>query len=266
MPPVHVDPLLHEHVEAMVAIALAPARTLDARALTARLSADPDQVAGVLDALAAAGLLRRASADGSGPPAYRLARSPEAIGLDEIAALAARRDRRAAATGEATPAAVGARSVDAALRRQVQQVLARFTLADVLAAPGPLWAGSAASAGAASARQPMPNHRLARPDGPSRLGVTVDRLWALVEAGDVPVVIDVRDTPEAGQPAPPWAHWIALEGLAAHAERWAPDTRIVTVCRTGIRSLVAASYLQWRGYRRAHHLIGGLAAWQRGKS
>ena len=74
-------------------------------------------------------------------------------------------------------------------------------------------------------------------------------------------VIDVREPDEwdAGHLAE--ATLIPLGELAERRHELDPAARVVIVCRSGRRSLVAAEYLQQLGFPEARSLAGGMIAW-----
>lgn len=262
----HVEPVLYDHVQAMVAIALAEGQPVEAVRLTEWLPKRSEEIDELLANLAAEGVLCfEGDAEEGATGAYRLARSPKDIGLNEIA--------RAAGYGaiggvtRATAAARGTRVLSAELRWHVQRVLAHFTLADVLSsgAPDGSEQGPRMTLTGSSSVVAEPEMWTPEPPALERLGITVADLWDLVRAGDVPIVLDVRSSPSSWWPAPPWARWIALEQLADSVGDWSRSCRIVTVCQLGMRSLIGASYLRLLGFSRAQPLIGGLEAWHRAR-
>lgn len=107
-------------------------------------------------------------------------------------------------------------------------------------------------AGAAAGDQPVPT-------------VSVAMLSASIAAGgrEAPVVVDVRDDAErrtlVGPPAiaVPLADILAGRGL----ERVPRDRSVVLVCRSAVRSEVAARALRAAGYADVAHLAGGALAW-----
>lgn len=261
----HIEPAFQDHLEVMLTVAVTHDAPVDARRLEETLVVRSAATDALLANLVAAGLLHTQNDEAGRGPAYRLARAPEHIGLDEIAAVAnaAEAARQPGPTPKPTAAEAGTRLLSTAMQQRARHTLSAFTLADLLSSNSP-----------ETERPPSvarhPAGEVAAQDGamptgeepaPARLGITVGELRHRVAAGDVPVVLDVRAQPDSRWPAPAWAHWIALEDLADHVPEWPRDTRIVTVCRLGVRSLIAASYLRVCGFRRCDPLIGGLEAW-----
>ena len=82
-------------------------------------------------------------------------------------------------------------------------------------------------------------------------------------AGSDAVLLDVRE---------PWELEIArLDGsvhvpMAQLAERWSefdPGRAVVVLCRSGVRSLAVARFLEARGFGSVANLSGGILAWAR---
>jgi rhodanese-related sulfurtransferase len=74
-------------------------------------------------------------------------------------------------------------------------------------------------------------------------------------------VIDVREREEweAGHLAE--ATLVPLSELEQRRNELDPERPVVTVCRSGRRSLIAAEYLTQVGFRSARSLAGGMIAW-----
>jgi len=95
--------------------------------------------------------------------------------------------------------------------------------------------------------------------------ITVTELNERMEAGNAPVLVDVReyyeadiaDLPEVGQLRIPMAE------LAERFEEIDKDTEVVLYCRSGARSDRAARFLLRQGYDKIVNLKGGVLAWGR---
>ena len=260
----YIEPAFHEHLEVMVAVATADGASVDNVHVGANLKGAATDTETLLANLAAGGLLRERGVASGRTRAYRLARPPEEITPDEIATVADAADATKPVT-PSTAAEAGGHLLSAAVQQHARRVLATFTLADLVASSS----GRTDTQGpAAPSAGPAPGAVIPAPetDGPwpARLGITVAQLRRTVDAGDVPLVLDVRARPDSRWPAPPWAHWLPLHSLVDRLPERSSDTRIVTVCRLGVRSMVAASYLRACGFSRCDPLIGGLEAWNRG--
>jgi rhodanese-related sulfurtransferase len=89
-------------------------------------------------------------------------------------------------------------------------------------------------------------------------------LKARLDAGDVPVLVDVRDAfeveiadlPDHGQLRIPTGEFPARFGELS------TDSEIVVYCRSGGRSAWAAAILAQQGYRRVLNLAGGVLGWR----
>jgi len=94
--------------------------------------------------------------------------------------------------------------------------------------------------------------------------ITPTELKARIDAGDVPVLVDVReyyeadiaDLPELGQVRIPTAEF------AVRMEELSPDSELVLYCRSGRRSAWAAEILLGRGYPRVLNLKDGVLGWR----
>lgn len=76
-------------------------------------------------------------------------------------------------------------------------------------------------------------------------------------------VVDVREASEFDGELGhiPGARLVPLQRLERAARRWDPEDEIVLVCRTGLRSAVAAATLARLGFRRVLNLRGGMLAY-----
>ncbi len=74
------------------------------------------------------------------------------------------------------------------------------------------------------------------------------------------VLLDVREPQEWQAGRAPQAEHISLGRLESRLAELPRDRQIITVCRSGRRSALAAQLLTSRGYR-AVNLRGGMTAW-----
>lgn len=94
--------------------------------------------------------------------------------------------------------------------------------------------------------------------------VTVIQLKERLDAGDVPVLVDVReyyeadiaDLPEVGQLRIPMAE------LTERIEEMDRESELVLYCRSGARSDRAVRFLLRQGYAKVYNLKGGMLAWR----
>jgi adenylyltransferase/sulfurtransferase len=95
--------------------------------------------------------------------------------------------------------------------------------------------------------------------------ITPTELKARLDAGDVPMLVDVRelyesdiaDLPDHGQARIPTAEF------GDRYEELDREREVVLYCRSGRRSEWAARILLENGYDRVYNLKGGVLAWSR---
>ena len=113
------------------------------------------------------------------------------------------------------------------------------------------------------ARNPSRFGRLVE-DAKSRIAeVSGAELQAELEAGERPLIIDIRETEEHARGAIPGACHVPRGILEGRIEQVSPDTSapIVLYCAGGNRSALSADNLRRMGYSRVRSLAGGFAAW-----
>ena len=93
--------------------------------------------------------------------------------------------------------------------------------------------------------------------------MTVLELKAKWDAGEKPIVLDVRETAELASAAYPFpvVH-IPMGDLPARVGELPRSGTIVCACRSGARSASVAGYLRRQGFD-AVNLDGGILAWAR---
>jgi rhodanese-related sulfurtransferase len=74
-------------------------------------------------------------------------------------------------------------------------------------------------------------------------------------------LLDVREPEEWAEGRAPRAVLIPLGELAGRERELDPERPVVTICRSGRRSLTAADILLAAGFRDVHSLAGGMGAW-----
>ncbi|MBX3272654.1 MAG: rhodanese-like domain-containing protein [Sandaracinaceae bacterium] len=91
----------------------------------------------------------------------------------------------------------------------------------------------------------------------------VSAAWTRAHAGEV-VILDVRERAELlGElGAIDGVVHLPLGRLAEASARYAPDTPLVIVCRSGARSGAAATALERAGFTRVASMQGGMLAWR----
>lgn len=91
--------------------------------------------------------------------------------------------------------------------------------------------------------------------------LSVDELKARLDAGETPLVIDVREAHELAISSLPFARHIPMGEVAARTGELDPNTPLIVMCRSGGRSLQVAKFLEGRGFRSVCNLTGGILAW-----
>jgi len=94
--------------------------------------------------------------------------------------------------------------------------------------------------------------------------ITPEELKTRLDAGDVPLMVDVRETferdiadlPEHGQLRIPTGHFLQ------RMDEIDPEQEVVVYCRSGGRSEWAAKLLLQKGYGKVLNLRGGVLAWR----
>jgi adenylyltransferase/sulfurtransferase len=76
-----------------------------------------------------------------------------------------------------------------------------------------------------------------------------------------PLLLDVRERPEASFAALPGSVLIPLGELRDRLDELPRDGSIVVYCHHGVRSARALDILEKAGFTRVRHLTGGLDAW-----
>ena len=91
--------------------------------------------------------------------------------------------------------------------------------------------------------------------------ISVERLKALVDAGETPRVLDVREAHELEISSLPFAFHIPMGEVPARLGELDPEAPLVVMCRSGGRSMQVARFLEARGFRSVSNLAGGILAW-----
>lgn len=91
--------------------------------------------------------------------------------------------------------------------------------------------------------------------------VTPEELRRRLQAGDAPLIVDVREPDEFAGGHIPGARLLPLDDLPLRFRELPRDREIVLVCRSGNRSGVAQQWLRARGFRQVRNLVGGMLRW-----
>ncbi|RMG69603.1 MAG: rhodanese-like domain-containing protein [Bacteroidetes bacterium] len=94
--------------------------------------------------------------------------------------------------------------------------------------------------------------------------ITVKELKERLDAGNPPVMIDVREQFEWDRQHLPGVKKISLGTLPQSLPDLAAlkDQEVVLICRSGGRSGRATAFLRQQGFSQARNLIGGMLAWK----
>jgi hydroxyacylglutathione hydrolase len=82
-----------------------------------------------------------------------------------------------------------------------------------------------------------------------------------IQKGQAPYILDVRTSAEWNAGHIQGAHHIELGLLSQSLEQIPKDAHIHTICGSGMRASLAASYLKNHGYPNVINIEGGMAAW-----
>lgn len=91
--------------------------------------------------------------------------------------------------------------------------------------------------------------------------MTPAELKALMDAGEPPVLVDVREDWELDIAALDGAQHIPMDEIPGRIAELDRDADIVVYCHTGARSGQVAMFLARSGFPRVHNLDGGIHAW-----
>jgi rhodanese-related sulfurtransferase len=93
------------------------------------------------------------------------------------------------------------------------------------------------------------------------LEMTVTDLKRRIDSGTAPVILDVREPPEAAICKLPGSLLIPLGELPRRLGELDAASEIVVHCKSGGRSARAVSLLREKGFTRASNLTGGILSW-----
>jgi rhodanese-related sulfurtransferase len=88
-----------------------------------------------------------------------------------------------------------------------------------------------------------------------------EELHARREAGDAPLVLDVREAWELDIARLPDVLHIPMNEVPDRLSELDPAREIAVLCRSGGRSLRVAEFLAARGFNKVWNLTGGILAW-----
>jgi len=91
--------------------------------------------------------------------------------------------------------------------------------------------------------------------------LSVEDLKARLDAGEQPLVIDVREGWELDISKVPFAKHLPMAQVPDRVGEFDADTPVIVMCRSGGRSMQVARFLESRGFRSVSNLTGGILAW-----
>lgn len=89
----------------------------------------------------------------------------------------------------------------------------------------------------------------------------VEELKARIDAGETPLVIDVREAWELEISRLPFARHLPMGQIPDRIAELDAETPVIVMCRSGGRSLQVGRFLESRGFRSVANLTGGILAW-----
>lgn len=90
----------------------------------------------------------------------------------------------------------------------------------------------------------------------------VSGLQSLMEGSDAPPVLDNRLKSEWDEGHIAGTIHVPAPDVRRRAAEWLQQEPLVTICNTGNRSIMAASLLKQRGFKKVFNVIGGTTAWK----
>ncbi len=90
---------------------------------------------------------------------------------------------------------------------------------------------------------------------------TVHELKKRLDAGNPPVLLDVREEWEMARCHLPGSTWIPMGQIMARVSELNKNTETVVICHHGIRSWQVAKFLEREGFGDVINLTGGIDAW-----
>jgi rhodanese-related sulfurtransferase len=93
--------------------------------------------------------------------------------------------------------------------------------------------------------------------------ITSVELKAKLDAGEKPVLLDVRETWEYETCHIEGSINISMSNVQQMLDELKPDDETIVICHHGMRSFQVASYLEGNGYGNIANLEGGVDAWAR---
>lgn len=91
--------------------------------------------------------------------------------------------------------------------------------------------------------------------------ITVEELKARLDAGEKPLMIDVRESEEVAQGIIPGAIHLPMGQVPQRLDEIPREGEVIFICRSGNRSGQVCEYLASLGFEKPVNMIGGMLAW-----
>jgi rhodanese-related sulfurtransferase len=91
--------------------------------------------------------------------------------------------------------------------------------------------------------------------------ISVQELKRRRDAGDQPLVLDVREAWELQLACIPDVVHVPMNEIPARLGELSRDAEIIVMCHAGGRSMRVAQYLSHQGFNNVANLAGGISAW-----
>lgn len=93
--------------------------------------------------------------------------------------------------------------------------------------------------------------------------ISAIELQARLQAGDGPVLLDVREPWERNLCALPQSLHAPMQQVPTVISSLDPEKEVVVYCHSGVRSLHVGKFLEHHGFKDVVNLSGGIDAWAR---
>jgi rhodanese-related sulfurtransferase len=91
--------------------------------------------------------------------------------------------------------------------------------------------------------------------------ISVEELKARLNAGERPVIIDVREPEEVAYGMIPGAKHLPMGQIPQRLEEIPREGEVIFVCRSSHRSAQVCEYLTMIGFEKPVNMVGGMLAW-----
>lgn len=93
--------------------------------------------------------------------------------------------------------------------------------------------------------------------------ISAQDLYARLQAGDTPVLLDVREPWERNLCALPHSRHAPMQQVPTAINGLDPKQEIIVYCHSGVRSFHVGKFLEHNGFKDVVNLRGGIDAWAR---